>query len=202
MMLAALPGRDQNTTADMQNSSQAAHAAKEKAAWCHREYVSAKDCDTWVADQLARRAARKADEERRREERRADEDARRAARKADEQRWQDEQHVNAGFLMMLAALPGGDQNTSAGTQNGSRAAHAAKEKAAWCHREYVSAKDCDKWVADQLARRAARRADEERRREARRADEDARRAAREAGEEERRARRAEPPRDARRGPSA
>merc|ERR1719210_959968 len=156
MMLAALPGRDQNTSAGTQNSSQAANAAMEKAAWCHREYVSAKDCDKWVADQLARRAARKADEERRREERRADEDARRAARKADEQRRQDQQKVHAGALMILAALPGGDQNTSAGTQNGSQAAHAAMEKAAWCHREYVSAKDCDKWVADQLARRAAR----------------------------------------------
>merc|ERR1719210_1935907 len=185
MMLAALPGRDQNTTADMQNSSQAATAAKEKAAWCHREYVSAKDCDKWVADQLARRAARRADEERRREERRADEDARRAARKADEERRQEELQVHAGPLMMLAALPGGDQNTSADTQNSSQAANAAKEKAAWCHREYVSAKDCDTWVADQLARRAARKAEEERRREERRADEDARRAAREADEERR-----------------
>merc|ERR1719195_2296180 len=161
MMLAALPGGDQS--ADTQNGSQAANVAKEKAAWCHREYVSAKDCDTWVADQLARQAARKADVERRR----------------------DEQHVNAGFLMMLAALPGGDHNTSADTQNSSQAANAAMEKAAWCHREYVSAKDCDKWVADQLARRAARKADEERRREERRADEDARRAARKADEQRR-----------------
>merc|ERR1719471_2398874 len=171
-----------------------------------REYVSAKDCDKWVADQLARRAARKADEERRWEERRADEDARRAAREADEQRRQDQQKVHAGALMILAALPGGDHNTSAGTQNGSQAAHAAKEKAAWCHREYVSAKDCDKWVADQLARQAARKADEERRREERRADEDARRGSRKADEErlreERHALEATPPHDAQHGPIA
>jgi len=66
---------------------------REKAAWCHREYVSAKDCAKWVADQLARHAARTADEERRREERRADEDARRAARKADEERLREDRHA-------------------------------------------------------------------------------------------------------------
>merc|ERR1719195_1112875 len=81
MMLAALQGGGQNASTDRQDSH-AIDAAREKAEWCRREYVSAKDCDEWVADQLARRVARKADEERRREERRADEEARRAARKA------------------------------------------------------------------------------------------------------------------------
>merc|ERR1712060_125888 len=58
-------------------------AAEEKLAWCRREYVGAKDCDSWVADQVARKAARKADERTRREERRKDEKARRQARLAD-----------------------------------------------------------------------------------------------------------------------
>merc|ERR1740122_257499 len=92
-MLAALQGGDQNASTDRQDS-QAIDAAREKAEWCHREYVSAKDCDEWVADQLARRVARKADEERRREERRADEEARRAARKADEERQREGQHAH------------------------------------------------------------------------------------------------------------
>jgi hypothetical protein len=51
----------------------AAAAEKNRADWCQREYVSPKDCDEWVANQLARRAARKADEKKRREERQADE---------------------------------------------------------------------------------------------------------------------------------
>merc|ERR1712151_189336 len=51
-------------------------AAELKLAWCQREYVSAKDCDSWVADQMARKAARKADERKRREERRKDDEAR------------------------------------------------------------------------------------------------------------------------------
>merc|ERR550532_371238 len=74
-MLAASP--------EEQGNSQAIDAAREKVEWCHREYVSAKDCDEWVANQLARRVARKADEERRREERRADEEARRAGDEGD-----------------------------------------------------------------------------------------------------------------------
>merc|ERR1712217_441564 len=52
----------------------------EKAEICHREYVSAKDCDAWVADQLARKAARKADEAKRKAEREADEEKRRQER--------------------------------------------------------------------------------------------------------------------------
>ena len=87
-----------------------------------REFVSAKDCDKWVADQLARHAARKADEGRCREEWHADEDARRAAREADEERRQDEQQVPARLLMMLAELP----NASADTQNSSQAKDAKK----------------------------------------------------------------------------
>merc|ERR550532_1252501 len=130
-MLAASP--------EEQGNSQAAGAAREKAEWCHREYVSAKDCDEWVADQLARRVARKADEERRQEERRADEEARRAARKADEERQQEGHAHDAGaphdtqremiknsgsapeVLMMLAASPE--------EQGNSQAAGAAREKA-------------------------------------------------------------------------
>merc|ERR1712217_210929 len=52
----------------------------EKAEICHREYVSAKDCDAWVADQLARKAARKADEAQRKVAREADEEKRRQER--------------------------------------------------------------------------------------------------------------------------
>merc|ERR1712048_269964 len=58
---------------------------------CHEDRVSQKDCDEWVADQLARRAARKADEEKRREDRHEDEAHRREALKADEQEHQEEQ---------------------------------------------------------------------------------------------------------------
>merc|ERR1719464_199802 len=141
---------DQDVDKRSQIGSKVAVVAREKAEWCRREYVSAKDCDEWVAEQLARRAARKADEQRRREERRADEEARRAARKAHDERRQDEQHANAnkaaaprdtrgkvatnsgdlpGPSMMLAALQGGDQNASTVRQD-SQATDAAREKAA------------------------------------------------------------------------
>merc|ERR1719493_300624 len=92
-MLAALQGGDHKANTVRQDS-QATDAARTKAEWCHREYVSAKDCDKWVADQLARRAARRADEQRRREERRADEEARKAARKADEEGRRQGQHAH------------------------------------------------------------------------------------------------------------
>merc|ERR1711972_1169587 len=62
---------------DTSETSGVQTAAKEKLAWCHREYVSEKDCDSWVADQMARREARRADEKKRREERRENEEARR-----------------------------------------------------------------------------------------------------------------------------
>merc|ERR1712019_54098 len=51
---------------------------------CHEDRVSQKDCDEWVADQLARRAARKADEEKRGAARKADEQKRREDRHEDE----------------------------------------------------------------------------------------------------------------------
>merc|ERR1711972_676895 len=63
------------TSGDTSETSGVQAAAKEKLAWCHREYVSEKDCDSWVADQMARRAARRADEKKRREERRENEEA-------------------------------------------------------------------------------------------------------------------------------
>merc|ERR1719464_2095511 len=190
---------DQDVDKRSQIGSKVAVVAREKAEWCRREYVSAKDCDEWVAGQLARRAARKADEKRRREERSADEEARRAARKADEERRREGQHAHeAGAprdttgktagdskslpesLMMLASLQGGKEKATAEGRKDGKAADPAKDKSEVCRKNYVNAKDCDEWVADQLARRAARKADEEKRREDRRADEVARRAARTA----------------------
>merc|ERR1712039_600386 len=116
----------------------------ERAQVCYREYVSAKDCDAWVEDQLARRAARKKDEAERGEER---------------------NRSYGGNLTVLASamfLPALD------TAN-------ETVRAEICHKEYVSAKDCDAWVADQLERKAARKADEAKRKAAREADEEKRR---------------------------
>merc|ERR1712176_1722847 len=76
-------GHDSEASIDASGPSDVQTAAEEKLALCQREYVSAKDCDSWVADQMARKAARKADERTRREERRKDEEARRQARLAD-----------------------------------------------------------------------------------------------------------------------
>merc|ERR1712176_761552 len=76
-------GHDSEASIDASGPSDVQTAAEEKLALCQREYVSAKDCDSWVADQMARKAARKADERKRREERRKDEEARRQARLAD-----------------------------------------------------------------------------------------------------------------------
>merc|ERR1719277_1472778 len=94
MMLVSMQGGEEKATTEARNDGQAADAAKEKSELCRKNYVNAKDCDEWVADQLARRAARKADEKRRREERRADEEARKAARKADEERQREGQHAH------------------------------------------------------------------------------------------------------------
>merc|ERR1719464_1843502 len=94
MMLASLQGGKEKAMAKGREDGKAADPFKEKSELCRKNYVSAKDCDEWVADQLARRVARKADEERRREERHADEEARRAARKADEERQREGQHAH------------------------------------------------------------------------------------------------------------
>jgi hypothetical protein len=162
-------------------------AADEKLAWCRREYVIEKDCDSWVADQMARKAARKADERKRREERRKNEEARRQARLSDKKEGSVGSSANEEKPLMLFALSA-DSETSDGTGSPdskasddapgkSDAQVAADEKLAWCRREYVSEKDCDSWVADEMARKAARKADERKRREERRKDEEARRQA-------------------------
>merc|ERR1711933_370216 len=95
MLLAASP--DVDTSDDAKASDKTDTKAQSNSVWCRENYVSEKDCDEWVADQLARRAARKADEQKRRaarkadeqkrhEERREDEAHRREARKADKQK--------------------------------------------------------------------------------------------------------------------
>merc|ERR1712176_1019481 len=187
-------GHDSEASIDASGPSEVQTAAEEKLALCQREYVSAKDCDSWVADQMARKAARKADERKRREERRKGEEARRQARLADKRT--NSAASSAGDnepLMLVAASPESDASYDAGAASdaaadaseGSNEASgqkdgqtAAVEKLAWCRREYVSAKDCDSWVVDQMAREAARKADERKRREERRKDVEAHRQAR------------------------
>merc|ERR1711933_432308 len=100
MLLAASP--DVDTSNDAKASDKTDTKAQSNSVLCREDHVSQKDCDEWVADQLARRAARKADEEKRgaarkadeqkrREDRHEDEAHRREARKADEQKHQEEQ---------------------------------------------------------------------------------------------------------------
>ena len=101
-----------------------------------REFVSAKDCDKWVADQLARHAARKADEGRRREEWHADEDARSAACRPADGRRQYEQHMPAGTLMIPAELP----DTTANMQHSGQA-NAAEEMVRWSDGSYEGEAD-------------------------------------------------------------
>merc|ERR1712048_486371 len=95
---------------DMESSESSAAdqtAAAKKLAWCQNEYVSAKDCDSWVADQMARKAARKADEEARKAARKADEQKRREERREDEEaqtsKASDTNVNDAEPLMLLAA---------------------------------------------------------------------------------------------------
>jgi len=142
--------------------------------------VSEKDCDSWVADQMARKAARQADEKKRKEERREDEEARHGARHSDKTTHSTSTHDAEAETLMLPGTP--SENQTAG---------AAAKKLAWCRREYVSEKDCDSWVADQMARKAARQADEKKRKEERREDEEARKAARQADERKRKEERRE-----------
>merc|ERR1711920_1146714 len=87
----------------------------ERAEVCYREYVSAKDCDAWVADQLARKAARKAEEAKRTAAREADEAERRAARDADEEKRRQERNSTSSHRMFLAAThPGASAAFSTG----------------------------------------------------------------------------------------
>jgi len=118
--------------------------AKEKSELCRKNYVNAKDCDKWVADQLARRAARRADEQRRRKERRADEEARKAARKAHEERRRQGQHAHeAGAprdtqhkvararAAPAAAAPAAKDQTQAGDSEGATGSPADRIQAAF-----------------------------------------------------------------------
>merc|ERR1712019_318947 len=92
MLLAASP--DVDTSDDAKASDKTDTKAQSNSVWCVRKekYVSEKDCDEWVADQLARRAARKADEQKRRAARKADEQKRHEERSGDEARRRDESH--------------------------------------------------------------------------------------------------------------
>merc|ERR1719401_3300488 len=53
------------------------------AKWC-REHIKPKDCEKWVAEQMARKEAREEDDKARKDARQADNEAREEARKADE----------------------------------------------------------------------------------------------------------------------
>merc|ERR1712003_389685 len=108
------------------------------------------------ADEEARNAARKADEKKRYEERRRDEEARRQARNGNtNEKAVDSMASDSDPLFLLAASTGAaaaDDSARSDSQS------TADENSAWCQREDVSARDCDSWVADQLARKAARKA--------------------------------------------
>merc|ERR1711933_435810 len=84
MLLAASP--DVDTSDDAKASDKTDTKAQSNSVWCRENYVSEKDCDEWVADQLARRAARKADEQKPLEEQRADEARRRDESHGDDAR--------------------------------------------------------------------------------------------------------------------
>merc|ERR1712048_716936 len=187
MLLAASP--DVDTSDDAKASDKTDAKAEASSVWCRENYVSEKDCDEWVADQLARRAARNADEQKRRAARKADEQKRHEERRDDEARRRDESHGDdarvasgdhsgsdasgAGPVMLLAASP--DVDTSDDAKASDKTDSKAQSNSVWCRENYVSQKDCDEWVADQLARRAARKADEEKRGAARKVDERKRR---------------------------
>merc|ERR1711933_10190 len=84
MLLAASP--DVDTSNDAKASDKTDTKAQSNSVLCREDHVSQKDCDEWVADQLARGAARKVDERKRREDRLEDEAHRREARKADKEK--------------------------------------------------------------------------------------------------------------------
>merc|ERR1711933_515397 len=75
----------------------------------------------------------------------------------------------AGPVMLLAASP--DVDTSNDAKASDKTDTKAQSNSVLCREDHVSQKDCDEWVADQLARRAARKADEQKRRASRKADE-------------------------------
>merc|ERR1712048_725087 len=168
MLLAASP--DVDTSDDAKASDKTDSKAQSSSVWCRENYVSEKDCDEWVADQLARRAARKADDQKRRAARKADEQKRLKEQREDEARRRDESHGDdarvassgrsgsdasgAGLAMLLAASPDVDTSDDANADNEKDTK--AQSNSVWCRENYVSEKDCDEWVADQLARRAAR----------------------------------------------
>merc|ERR1712048_1233573 len=127
MLLAASP--DVDTSDDAKADDEKDTKAQSNSVWCRENYVSEKDCDEWVADQLARRAARKADEQKRRAARKADEQKRLKEQREDEARRRDESHGDdsrvassdhsgsdasgAGPVMLLAASPDVDTSDDA-----------------------------------------------------------------------------------------
>merc|ERR1712048_422651 len=191
---------DVDTSDDAKASDKKDTKTESNSAWCRKERVSEKECDEWVADQLARRAARKADEQKRRAARKADEQKRLQEQREDEARRRDESHGDdarvassdrsgsdasvTGPAMLFAASP--DVDTSDDATASDKTDTKAQSNAVLCHEDHVSQKDCDEWVAGQLARRAARKADEQKRRAARKADEQKRREDRREDEAHRR----------------
>merc|ERR1712176_757910 len=159
MLLAASP--DVDTSDDAKGSDETDTKAQSNSVWCRENYVSEKDCDEWVADQLARRAARKADEQKRRAARKADEQKRLKEQREDEVRRRDESHGDdarvassdrsgsdasgAGPVMLLAASP--DVDTSDDAKVSDETDTKAQSNSVWCRENYVSEKDCDEWVA-------------------------------------------------------
>merc|ERR1711972_385263 len=153
---------------------------KKRLEWCRREYVDAKDCDKWVANELGQ-GLKKADQERDREDAERDrEDELRDAERDREDKERDEEerkHVaSAPGPVMLFAGAGANTPEAAGPDAAAAAAAAAaakkraaaaaaeKKRLEWCRREYVDAKDCDKWVANELGQ-GLKKADQERDRE-------------------------------------
>jgi hypothetical protein len=166
------------------------------AKWCESNYVEAKDCAKWVADQLAREAARHADNEDRKEARLADEKARKEDRKADEnarkaapQTEEEQRKTTLDATKTHVASGKASSNVSSPVVWVMfMQAHGIRNKTKdekWCESNRVEATECSKWVADQLAREVARHADEEDRKEARLADEKARKDARKVDEKAR-----------------
>merc|ERR1719401_1257854 len=135
--------------------------------WCEKNYVEAKDCEKWVADQMARKEARKADEK----ARKADEEGRATtheAKKYSRKTAPDAQKDNRSSPQVTPMLLTQTQGTHNETRN-KAASKADNRNKKWCEKNYVDAKDCEKWVADQMARKESRKADEKARKVAREA---------------------------------
>merc|ERR1712050_91122 len=216
-------------TRHQQKCNDAAADKQSRAAWCHRQYVNAKDCDEWVANECEWNLEEE-DKERDREDKARDrEDA-----KSDQQRdredklrdaKRDEKEVATPALLPTMLLAAADDKTPAasteekGQPKDASAPASAEEKgqpkdagapaaasadgkgqpkdasapadekispkprltrhqqkcndaaadkqsrAAWCHRQYVNAKDCDKWVANECEWNLEEEEDKERDRE-------------------------------------